>query len=568
MSPESSTPVIRRRFVKVAARRVHYLRAGAGPPAVLVHSSPANARILLPEIAWLSRSHTCFAFDTPGFGLSDALPLAHMEVTDLADALADTLRTVGLPPCPVFGSHTGAAVTLELAARHPHRVTGIVLDGLPIFTEDECATLFSGGYFRPMPIDPLGGHFASAWTRFRDQSIWFPWFDQRPDNLNPYDLSPPARTHAWLMMYFYAAGTYMPAYRAALAYGERALVAVAALTTRAVFTATETDMLHPHLGRLPTLKPGQEIRGIGTSIERKHLLIAESFVSFGSAGMAPADPHEIVSSAMVERQFVDAPHGSIHVRHAGDRSLPPMLLLHDAPGSAQFLEPLIAALSARYFVCAPDLPGCGESDPLPGDAPAMADYVAAMMALCASAGLSRPLVYGIGFGSSLAIALAAHASTTAYGLVLRGVLMPDGAENAILRREYAPPIVIEPDGSHWYRTWLMLRDAQIYWPWCDRRQQALRRVPADFGAEHMHAWTFEVMKQHASYQHLIQAAIGYDAGAALAAVAGPVLICNDASTPLSVYDHRLEALLPNAPRCEATDDVAHTHTIAEYIGGT
>ena len=316
-------PHIRRRFIYVGSRRAHYLRAGSGPPVLLVHSSPANARILLPEIRNLSQRFSCFAFDTPGFGLSEPLPLTKMLVADLADALADNVRTVGLPACPVYGSHTGAAIVLELAARHPALVTGIVLDGVPIFTEEEGATLIEG-YFKPFPIDELGGHFSNAWTRFRDQSIWFPWFDRRPENLNRYNLSPPARTHEWMMMYFYAAKSYMPAYRAAFEYGQRAPLAVESLSVPAVFTATETDMLHPHLKRLPPLKPDQEIRAIGNSIERKHSLIAERFAHFGSSENAPVDKHPLVSSTQVERQFIDLSHGQIHVRFSGKRSSPPL----------------------------------------------------------------------------------------------------------------------------------------------------------------------------------------------------------------------------------------------------
>ena len=247
---------IRRRFLQAGTRRVHYLRAGEGPPAVLVHSSPANAFLLRNEIEFLSSSYTVFAFDTPGFGLSAPLPAQTITVEDLADALAETLSAIGMPPCPIFGTHTGAAIALEIAVRHPSRVTGVVLDGVPVFTKAECESLF-GDYFRALPVTDLGGQYSAAWTRFRDQSIWFPWSARRPDHLNGYDLGTQESTHLWTSMYFAAADTYAPAYKAALLhYGPRALQAAAALETPAIYTATETDMLFPHMARLPKLKPG------------------------------------------------------------------------------------------------------------------------------------------------------------------------------------------------------------------------------------------------------------------------------------------------------------------------
>ena len=85
-----------RRFLHLPNRRVHYFRAVEGPPVVLLHSSPASARLLAGEIRYLRDSLTVFAFDTAGFGLSQPLPLDEMEVADLADALADVLAAFGM----------------------------------------------------------------------------------------------------------------------------------------------------------------------------------------------------------------------------------------------------------------------------------------------------------------------------------------------------------------------------------------------------------------------------------------------------------------------------------------
>ena len=74
---------------------------GNGPPALFVHSSPANSSYVVNDMASVADSFTCFAFDTPGFGLSDALPGDILTVAELADALAETLNAIGMPmrPC-------------------------------------------------------------------------------------------------------------------------------------------------------------------------------------------------------------------------------------------------------------------------------------------------------------------------------------------------------------------------------------------------------------------------------------------------------------------------------------
>ena len=542
--PDPSRP-IRRRFLQVGARRVHYVRCGEGSPVVLIHSSPANISLLAKEIERLSADHSVFAFDTPGFGLSDPLPLATMTVADLADAMADTLAAIGMPRCPVFGTHTGAAIALELGVRHPDRVSGLVLDGVPAFTDAECAAYF-GDYFRPLPPSNLGGHYAEAWTRFRDQSIWFPWSERVPANLNAYDLGPPHSTHLWVSMFFEAADHYAPAYRAASFYGARAIAAVGELMLPAVFTATESDMLYPHMDRLPPLAADQAIVPIGDSFRQKRDLIADAFARYAVAADPPADRDAIGSTATVARQFVDTGSRQIHVRHAGDRSSPALLLVHDAPGSSEQSASLIAALAERFFVVAPDLPGCGESDAF-GKKPTVAMFADDLARLLTTIGVDRAALYGIGFGSSVALAFAnAHPGRTV-ALALQGLLLPDAGERADMRDRYAPPIAIAADGGHWYRTWLMLRDSQVYWPWYDRRRAALRRVDADFAARPLHRWTMDVMRAAATYGDLIRACLDDDAAKALGTANAAVFRIVQSQTPLSVHDDRFAALCPAAP---------------------
>ena len=551
---------VRRRFLQLPGRQVHYYRAGEGPPAVLVHSSPASARLLMKEIGRLSRDHTVFAFDTPGFGLSDPLPLGTMEVADLADALADALAELAMPRCPVFGTHTGAAIALELGVRHPERVTGLVLDGVPAFTDDERARFF-GDYFPRMPPSVLGGHYAEAWTRFRDQSLWFPWPDKRPQNLNEYDLGPPHSTHLWVSMFFDAAEHYAPAYKAASHYGGKALTAAAALTVPAVYTATTTDMLYPHLDRLPPMKAGQRIASIGTSYEAKRELTADSFAAFGADGPPPADRDSIGSVATAARQFVTGSAGNLHLRWCGDRGAGPLLLIHDAPGSSEQLGSLIEALGRSTFVIAPDLPGNGESDPF-ATVPDLAAFARELVVLLDRLDVATASVLGIGFGSSVALELARAAPGRVSKLALCGLALPDGPERERLAANLTPPIPIEPDGAHWYRTWLMLRDWQVYWPWFDRTRAALRRVEADFGARPLHRWTMDVMRARDTYHHLIQAALAHDAEALLASVTTPLLLVRDPLRPLSVYDDRLAQLRPDALWVEAADETALSAALA------
>ena len=493
----------------------------------------------------LANSHTCFAFDTPGFGDSSPLDCASPGMAALADALAETLLALRFPPCAVFGSHTGAVIALELARRHPAQVTGLILDGFPLYTSQEQSEHFAG-YFAPLVLDELGGHFAHSWTRFRDLFLWFPWNQKIPDNLNDTDAPTAQRLHLWVSMFFRAAEHYAAPYRAAIEYGSGAAEAICSLTTPAVFMAHSADMLYSHLDRLPALRVGQSIERMSRA--EKNAAMVRAVARIDATGVAPADPAVPAGAPFVSRHFLDFAHGQLLVRVAGDPAAQrlPLLLLHDAPGSSLSLEPLLCELAGTRRVITLDLPGCGESMPL-ADSRSSLGYCAALVTqVLDRLGVSRCALYGCGFGSSLALELAAQNPQQYTQVLLHGLCLPAAAQRQEMLLNYAPTINIEADGSHWYRTWLMLRDTLIYFPWYAGRAAALRRVEVEFDARQLHERTFEVLKQSQGYPQFIHAALGQDAARRCADVVGAgvaVQVCADPLHPFAAYAEQLGTLV-------------------------
>ena len=556
----------RQRFIEVAGRRVRYLRLGEGPPVVLVHSSPTHAGFVAPQMRLLADRFTCFAFDTPGFGLSEPLPGDSLRVAQLADAIADNMVALDLPPCPMYGTHTGAAIALSLAAHRPERVTALVLDGVPIFSADEQATIFRD-YFETLVPDERGGHFARTWTRFRDQYLWFPWTSRTADRHNDTDLGAPQAIHTWVESFFHAGATYKAAYRAACFYGDDAIHDSRAATCPVFYTATTTDMLFPHMDRLAPLPANQEVRPIGNDRTLIDALIAEVFERYSTAAPMPAEAFVLSDGPGIRQQYVDRATGQVLIRHAGPHGAPAILLLHDAPGSAEPLaraDGLMSHLADTCFVLAPDLPGSGGSDPI-GDPSATLDAWAAVVAdVCSAAGVERCTVYGIGIGASLALRVAHLRPDLVERVVVRGLALPTAEERETLAARYAPPIGIDADGSHWYRTWLMLRDQQIFFPWYETRATSQRRVNLDFSAWHLHRRTFEVMRQRAHYHELIDATFAHDSTTDLTTLAVPLALCHDPLVPFFAYDATVRAARPEAIELP-TDPVAHADAVKRFV---
>ena len=505
-----------RHFATLDGRSAFYRRHGDGPPALLIHSSPASSEFLLPVMQGLERDFTCFAPDSPGFGDSQPLALEVIGIADIADAVAAFVVALGLGPLPVFGTHTGACVALELAYRHPELVTGLVLDGLPLFTEAECADLLPG-YLMAVEPSELGGHFNAIWTRLRDQFIWFPWTRRHPSRHMTGTIEGGAPVQRWMMMLLRAGNAYRAPYEAAWRYAPHGLRALAGLVPPALCFATGNDMLYPHLDRFPALRDDQPVRRLPPNDPTAYMAaIRDGLLRFAAARPAPAVPAVRLEASGLRRLMVGPAGAQCLVRVAHIAGTRPLLLLHDLFRTSWAHEP--ALRTAGRTIVAPDLPGCGDSDPL-AEPPTVDGFAAALLGLLDALGIEGFDIEAHGWSAAIALALAARAGPRTGVLRLRGAVPATGVDPDLL----APPLAIEPQGTHWYKAWAMLRDGEVYAPWYATRQAALRRTEGVFDADTLHRWTVELMKQPEHYRDLLLAAVAVDLPAAIARHAGTLL---------------------------------------------
>jgi pimeloyl-ACP methyl ester carboxylesterase len=475
-----------------------------------------------------------YAVDTPGFGNSDPLPGDALSVSELAEAYARLLDTLELTEVIVYGTHSGAAIGLELGYRHPAKVAAFVLEGVPVFTPEEQRPLLSPQYMEQFEPDILGGHFARTWTRFHDQFVWFPWYQRTPSQLNEDNAGSAEDIHLWVEMYFQAMRhEYRPAYRAVIRYGAAALEAIRGLRQPGVFLAARSDMLYPHLDRFPALASDQHIERVddasqmASRIERALLTLPAR-----SSKPPPASPPR-----SAELVYHDLPCGQLLLRQAGlHHDGPALLVLHDAPGAGRALLPLHEQLGTLTRVLLPDLPGCGESDPLAKEPPTLADYADALADLLAAHVTGAVNVYGVGFGAALALELNTRHPARVRAMLLTGLLQAPVAERQALHGRLAPPIQLQSDGSHWYRTWLMLRDSLVRWPWYSRSVSSLRRQATRFDAGELHAWTCELMRQWRSYDHLVNATLSWNPQPGIEAAGGKLTVGVDSGHALHGSD--------------------------------
>ena len=248
---------------------------------------------------------------------------------------------------------------------------------------------------------------------------------------------------------------------------------------------------------------------------------------------------------MITRHFITIPgSGSVpprrvHYRRCGNG--PALLMVHQSPRSSAEYERLMQEWGA-YFTCiAPDTPGFGQSDALPGQ-PEIAEFADAAAEFLTALGIERCAAYGFHSGGIILVtAMARHAPRFSC-LAVGGYAIWTPEEMRIFGESYLP--AFEPSGYGEHLTWLWNRmlEQSWYFPWFDTRDAA-RLSGAHADLVRVDAAVMEMLDAGAAYR------AGY--GAVLRAsrdippadaVTPPVLITAYDGDPLQAHIDRLGAM--------------------------
>jgi pimeloyl-ACP methyl ester carboxylesterase len=117
-------------------RRLRLARLGKGPPVVLLHGYPDNLQIWCNLAPLLARHFEVIAFDWPGMGQSDAWP-GGATPTHMADRLKTLLDAWQIDRAALVGMDMGGQPGLAFAARHPQRLTHLVVMNSLVFGDEK-----------------------------------------------------------------------------------------------------------------------------------------------------------------------------------------------------------------------------------------------------------------------------------------------------------------------------------------------------------------------------------------------------------------------------------------------
>ncbi len=490
--------MITRHFVSVGTRRVHYTRAGQGPALVLLHESPVSAKSLAVVQTVFAQRFTAIAIDTPGFGLSDPLMVEPLEISDLADALADTLTALGVTQVAVYGRHTGASIAVEFARRHPDRCTMAVADGYPLYSGPQRESRLTE-YLKPLIPSWEGAHLLWLWFRYREQHVFWPWHGQTAGQRADTDVPDLDFLHRGVIELLEAGDGYRGAYAAAFRHGGQGLTPVEALRVPACFAAREGDSLFRTLATFP---PGVCVQ----ALPRDQQQAAVETMALLDRHPAP-EPPPVPPVAPVPGRTTTFYVGQMLVRRAGE-TLPgtPLVVVPDIPGSSELIDPLVLALGQHCPVLAFDLPGQGESAVPEGFRLSITAWAISVLTALDRLGIARVALYGHGTGGIVAAAIARLAPERVEAAVLGAP--PCGME--ALANTYAQSATPEWDGSHLLRVWHHLRDQELWFPWFERTRATVRAGELNIEPGSLTLRARACLKHPALYQPAWQAVLSSD----------------------------------------------------------
>lgn len=278
-----------------------------------------------------------------------------------------------------------------------------------------------------------------------------------------------------------------------------------------------------------------------------------------------------MSKVRIRRGFADLEHGQVHLRIAGEGTAPPLVMIHQSPGSSKQLEPLMAALArlGRPSL-APDTPGNGDSEPLPLDQPEIPDLArAAFAALDTWTGGAFHL-YGSHTGASIAMEIALARPDRVRSLTIDGMgLYSAGQQSEVLER-YARVILPDAEATHIMKVWHFCRDQFLFWPYYNRT--AAGRLPDGLpDEERLHDFVVEVLKAVRTYHLSYRAAFRHPKRERLPLLSVPAHVVCSPSDMLFGSFEEVADLVPGARRTRLlawSDRGHHAHaaaTIAAFL---
>ena len=209
-------------------------------------------------------------------------------------------------------------------------------------------------------------------------------------------------------------------------------------------------------------------------------------------------------------------------------------MIHQSPGSAESLEPMISHLASDRLVLAPDTLGNGHSDKPPVDRAEIGYYAGVLSAALDGLGIDRVDAWGSHTGALIAMEFAVRYPDRVRRLGMDGITLFDPAFVEEALANYFPPLEPDMHGLHLLRAWLIRLDMYLFWPWYNHTAAGanVRPLP-EVGA--LKQWADDLLASGRSWRVAYRAAFKYPTRDRLPLLTRPTLLATSPVDPLRFY---------------------------------
>ncbi|MEQ8508145.1 MAG: alpha/beta hydrolase [Rhodospirillaceae bacterium] len=154
---------------------------GEGLPLMAIHDPAGSSLLVEPMLKPYVGRRPVIAFDNPGNGESDAA-IDIVDSENYAKVLHAALDSLGINQLDVIGRYSGGPVAMEMSFQKPQRIRHVVQAGVSLYEGEEQARLIEN-YTPSVAPRWDGRHLMTAWSVMRDQSLYWPWFNQTKEGI-------------------------------------------------------------------------------------------------------------------------------------------------------------------------------------------------------------------------------------------------------------------------------------------------------------------------------------------------------------------------------------------------
>jgi pimeloyl-ACP methyl ester carboxylesterase len=471
-------------YVTLPEGQVRIWRTGRGPDLVVLAGLTRAASTTAEIVAGACPGWRVTAIELPGIGGSSEHGAGTLEeLTDTAEAV---IAACGITACVLAAFELAGAIAAPLAKRQ-----GTFIRKALVIGADRAASWARAGC-APPPLAPRqdGTHLAALWSFIRDRHLLEP-----ADPTQPAAQGDPLPTAEELDATVTAAGVQPERFAALWAVLSQGIGATR--NDRDLAQVETIDALTPFVAGL-SLPPN-------------------------GAGLPPTAP----ARNRIWCQYVPTPRGRMHIRRAGSKGRPVLVIPTGGGSSAQF-APVVLGLAGGSNGCgrqalSVDYLGNGLSDKLER-AVTIGELAEDMLALIDALGFEEVDVWGSHTGALVGLELAVRHPERVGRAVLEGPVFIAPDFQSDLLAKYFPPIRPDPWGLHLGLVWNWRRDMFMYWPWYRVERSATRRLGVP-SAQELHKYAIGILESGSHYDRAYRSAFAYDTRSRLALLKRPALIC-------------------------------------------